>query len=144
MPWSAVTPAPTSGNTAPQDNTAAPAAATVEPPPAHPSNPASEPHPNAAVQRCCDVYYQTFAARRAAGDKNAEDKANAAFKNALPYLTSRAGIRDFIACVAQGMVLRVFWHDEGPKLIVAAKAALAAVPNQPRPAGRPKSSEPPQ
>jgi hypothetical protein len=119
----------------------APAASTAnEPPAAH--DPPAAPSPTPAVQRCCAAYQHALATFKH------PDNAKDAFKNALPFLTDRGSILDFIACITQGMVLRVFWADEGPKLIVAAKAALSALPSASgpvsRPGGRPKNPEPPQ
>lgn len=108
-----------------------------------PTTPAAPPAPDKAVQRCCSAYHHALATTR---DK---DKAKEAFKNALPFLTNRATILDFMACITQGMVLSVFWFDEGPKLIHAARATLAALPREPAPipehaakaAGRPSKNQ---
>lgn len=122
------------------------AAAPSTPPPPAPA----EPPPNPAVQRCCAVYRQALTAGGGPKVSAAVDAAINAYKVALPQISTRASIRDFIACITQGMVLGVFWNDQGPKLIGAAKAALAALPREPaplgphmaRPAGRPRMSGP--
>lgn len=95
--------------------------------------------PNRAVKRCCSAYHHAYTASRAAGDRptDAEDKANAAYIKEMPYLTSPESIADFVACVGHGMIIGVFWHDKGPKLLGAAKTALAALPRLPGKPGRP-------
>jgi hypothetical protein len=106
--------------------------------------------PHAAVQRCCTAYRHAIEAGGGPKVSSARDAAQEAYKAALPFLSTRASIRGFIACIAQGMVFGIFFFDEGPKLIAAAKAALSALPpeaapmapHSARPAGRPRTSDP--
>jgi hypothetical protein len=96
-----------------------------------------------ALERCCAAYRRTLAA---AGGPNAGGALNAAeqaYRNALPFLIDRPSIFDFIASVTHGMVLRVFWVEEGPKLLSAARTALAAIPPEPRRLGRPPAVKKP-
>jgi hypothetical protein len=51
-----------------------------------------------------------------------------AFRDALPDITDRSSAADFIACILKGMVLRVFFDKEGPRLISGARAAGALLP----------------
>ncbi|HWG18983.1 MAG TPA: hypothetical protein VG225_00550 [Terracidiphilus sp.] len=116
-----------------------------------PETPADAASPNAAVQHCCSVYHQTLAGKRKAGDTSfrPQQEAEEAYCNAMPFLTSRTAVLDFIACVAHGMLLKVFYKDDGVKLITAARAALSALPSEPRPgsgsmarsAGRPRTAD---
>lgn len=44
----------------------------------------------------------------------------------MPPLSTRDSCRDFIACIAQGMLLGAIPEKEGGKLLYAAQVALAA------------------
>lgn len=87
---------------------------------------------NFAVHRCVSAYRQ---AHLAAGGANktpgARDAAENAFRNALPDIVDRASAADFMACVIKGMTLSIFWQQEGPRLVNAAKATMAAFPLPP-------------
>ncbi len=128
-----------------QTATIDPAAPASTTPPA-----ADEPSTNFAVQRCCAAYGRALFSGGGPKVSAARDAAQEAYKRTLPHLTSRASIRDFIACITHGMVLGVFWNDEGPRLVTAAKAALGAVPrepasceqNQANSGGRPPKNQP--
>lgn len=52
--------------------------------------------------------------------------AGEAYRTALPPLTGAVNIRNFVACVAHGMVLNVFQPSEGSKLLYAAQVAAFA------------------
>lgn len=118
------------------------AAAAASPIPAPPAQPSPELASNSAVQRCCSAYHEALAARGGPKVSGARDAAIEAYKNAVPFLSSRASIADFIACITHGMVLGVFWCDEGPRLILGARAALSALPLEPRPVSRPAGRPP--
>ena len=138
-------PAAASASTNP-DSTASAAA----PPAATKADPVP-PSPDAPVLRCCTVYRETWANERSKGSDNFDtrERSRAAYLHAMPFLTTRANIRDFIACVAKGMMLRVILYDEGAGLISAARIALAAMPKDPAPplenaarrAGRPPKKD---
>ncbi len=70
----------------------------------------------------------------------ARDAGVNAFHAALPIISTRESIRDFIACITHGMVFHVFWNDEGPKLIAATKAALATFSRDREPAPQPATA----
>jgi hypothetical protein len=113
-------------------------AATIDPaadastmPPTPPA--AEEPSINPAVQRCCNAYVRALISGGGPKIAAARDNAQDAYRKTLPHLTTRASIRDFIACITHGMVLGVFWKTEGPRLVAAAKAALAALPRESAP-----------
>lgn len=119
------------------------AAASASAPPPTPAPAAQQPCLTFAVKRCCSAYNQAHAAARSAGatDCAAREKGKEAFRKSMPCLTSRNDIREFIACVAQGMLLDVFFCDEAPKLLAAAKAAVGALPRESNPVGRSKSGD---
>jgi len=56
----------------------------------------------------------------------ATKKAGEAYRAALPPLSGDGNIRDFIACVAQGMVIGVFAPSEVSKLFYGAQVAALA------------------
>ncbi len=49
-----------------------------------------------------------------------------AYRKAMPPLTGAGNIRDFIACVAHGMLMDVFQPAESTKLLYAAQLAASA------------------
>ncbi|HEY3704597.1 MAG TPA: hypothetical protein VGL22_06010, partial [Terracidiphilus sp.] len=116
--------------------------------PVRPAPPASAAIPtldrtiNAAIQRCCGAYYQALAAAGGPKTSAARDAAEEAFRRNAPWAVDRPSTAAFIACITHGMVLRVFWRDDGTRLISAARAALVAFPPPPvdkaatRPVGR--------
>jgi hypothetical protein len=57
-----------------------------------------------------------------AGTKRAKN----AYREAMPPLTGPANIRDFIACVAHGVLLDVISHEESSKLLYSAQVAISA------------------
>ena len=100
---------------------------------------------NPAVHRCCLAAQKTA---QASLEEDPDDTLQAlwnatnSYCNAMPSLAGHENIRDFIACVAQGMLLGVIYHDEAPKLLYAAQVALSVLPRAPRnPVGRPLNSE---
>jgi hypothetical protein len=109
-----------------------PAASTTpaqETSPITPDCPAGPPY-QSAVHRCTAAYNKAINAAGGAKAAGARDAAEAAFRRALPDITDRASAYDFIACIVKGMVLRIFFCDEGPRLIAGARASLAALPPQ--------------
>ncbi len=89
------------------------------------SNPAFA---NPAVAHCCKAWKKVF---RAAVDANQSEltaafKAGEAYRVAMPPLSTRDSCRDFIACVAQGILLGAIPEKDGGKLLYAAQVALAA------------------
>jgi hypothetical protein len=91
------------------------------------SNPALS---NPAVARCCKAWKKVFRAEWEESEYDAPIKAAEAYRAALPPLTSRENCRDFIACVAQGMLLGAIAEKDGGKLLYAAQIALSASGNQ--------------
>ncbi|MGA9587466.1 MAG: hypothetical protein WBQ95_19200 [Terracidiphilus sp.] len=101
--------------------------------------PASSPIPESqslmspAVSRCVDAYSRTYKTERARTreDYAATKCAKKAFRSALPPLVGHENIRDFIACIAQAMLMDVIDTPDASKLLYAAQVALAAVRAQP-------------
>ena len=58
--------------------------------------------------------------------EDAYKKACDAYREAMPPLTGDENIRDFIACVGHGMLLRVIGENEATKLLYAAQVAAMA------------------
>ena len=96
------------------------------------SNPALE---NSAVKRCCKAWKRGY--RAGCEDREniteASDQASAAFCAALPPLTTLQNCRDFIACVAYGIVIKAIVDKDGGKLIYAAQVALSSFVNEKKP-----------
>src|ERR1700685_2571311 len=98
-----------------------------------------EPNPEAipAVARCCQAMqaaYQairsTYEANGKESDEECQDRAavaaQRAYCQAMPPLSGCENIRDFIACVAHGMLLDVFTGAESTRLLYAAQVANTA------------------
>lgn len=104
------------------------------------------PEPNPAVAYCRQAYRQAFKAAKEQGKRQSEWEweAKEAYRRAMPPLSGRENIRDFIACVAYAMVTRMIISPESTQLLYAAQVANAAV-EKPTPAkpGRPASNPPP-
>ena len=89
---------------------------------------APAPEPISAVARC------TAARNKARSDAFARsqprytaDEAGAnAFRNAMPPLLGTVNIREFIACVAHGMLIGVIENKDATKLLYAAQVAFSA------------------
>jgi hypothetical protein len=80
---------------------------------------------NPVVTRCCDAgtraYRSVFAKKNNAFDASAA--ASEAFRLAMPPLTGTENIRDFIACVAHGMIIGAIRSGDGARLLYAAQVA---------------------
>ncbi len=85
---------------------------------------------NPAVARCCkavDDEYQAVLAKT--GDKmRAKYDSRNAYRTAMPPLSGAQNIRDFVACVAHGMLLGLFTDSEASRLLYAAQVAVHALP----------------
>ena len=100
------------------------------------------PQSNAAVQRCCEARERSVR-KSIAGKVSSYDtkqRASQAFFNAMPHLTDYDSIRDFIACIAHGMVIDAVPPMEGPKYLYAAQVAVGALRLKPKEAKQPKES----
>ena len=95
------------------------------------SNP---PARNPAVLRCCAARERSLSESRAKGrDKyDTRQLAHDAYCEAMPDLSGYQNIRDFIACVAYGMVIDVISPIEAPKFLYAAQVATGALRHEPK------------
>ena len=103
------------------------------------SNPAFA---NPAIARCCKAWKKVYRAAIEETDyeAGAAKKAGEAYRAAMPPLTSRESCRDFIACVAQGILLGAIAEKNGGKLLYAAQVALAMANCQQNPRNSAPSS----
>jgi hypothetical protein len=96
-------------------------------------------HSKAAIKRCCAAWRRAYneslkGTPHRSGDKIiAEFDAKPAYCQALPPLAGRENIRDFIACVAHGVLLDAIPERRVNHLLYAAQVALSALNNGPKP-----------
>jgi hypothetical protein len=83
---------------------------------------------NHAIAHCCKAWKKTFRETIGGGESEvrAASKAGEVYRAAMPPLSTRDSCRDFIACVAQGMLLGAISEKDGGELLYAAQVALAA------------------
>lgn len=100
------------------------------PEPAPVPNPVSAPAPEpiSAVARCVAARNEarSDAFARSQPRYTADDAGARAFRNAMPSLLGAENIRDFIACVTQGMLIGVIENKDATKLLYAAQVAFLA------------------
>ncbi|HEY1985952.1 MAG TPA: hypothetical protein VGG85_11105 [Terracidiphilus sp.] len=79
-----------------------------------------------AVSRCTLAFRQAFREQmaRAKDEWLAQDIASKQFRKTLPRLSGEDNIRDFIACVAQGVLLEAIEPKLSSSLLYAAQVAL--------------------
>ena len=101
------------------------------------SNPALS---NPAVARCCKAWKKAYRAELADDgfEWNAAAKAAEAFRGAMPPLAGRESCQNFIACVAQGILLGAITEKNGGKLLYAAQIALSSPPSEEKPRKTPR------
>jgi hypothetical protein len=94
---------------------------------------------NPAVAHCCKAWKKVFRAATDAGksELTASIQAAEAYRAAMPPLSTRDCCRDFIACVAQGILLGAVSEKDGGKLLYAAQVALAAAKSDQNPQDSP-------
>lgn len=83
---------------------------------------------SAAVARCCEAWRIVYKDERAKGTPGVSCylRANEAYRYAMPPLTTAKNIRDYIACIAHGMMARTIDMIVAPHLIAAARVACRA------------------
>jgi hypothetical protein len=90
------------------------------------SEPVFESPRSFAVQRCLLAWHEAYDANFAKyqDEDDAGDAAAGAFRDHMPDLTGgEDAITDFVACVAQGMLVGAIDPSEGSKLLYAAQVA---------------------
>ena len=89
------------------------------------------------VARCCQAMQAAFSAIKSTYEANGEESeaecqdhaaqaAQRAYCEAMPPLSGCENIRNFIACVAHGILLDVFTGPESARLLYAAQVANTA------------------
>ena len=83
---------------------------------------------NPAVARCRSAWWTAYR-HSEENDKGVFPSvaAHRAFREAMPPLAGAQNIRDFIACVAYGMLIRAIEGPDAARLLYAAQIAHAAV-----------------
>jgi hypothetical protein len=97
---------------------------------------------NAAVEHCVAEWTRVYRTERAKGEGSvfASTTASVSYRAAMPSLIGSDNIRDFIACVARGVLLGAIDSKDSSKLLYAAQVALSAQP-RPSPQRRRTSAE---
>jgi hypothetical protein len=106
---------------------------TTQPPPAPAAQENANPAPaNPAVNLCAQAYERAYKAAKRQKDSElyAEGKAEMAFCKAMPQLSGQENIKDFIACVAYGILIKAIPGPEGARLLYAAQVANSAIRGQ--------------
>jgi hypothetical protein len=106
-----------------------PAATTLDPGPAlAPST------PKAALRRCCSAWQRAFDAfmEKCNGDNPVDNifaakDASVAYCSAMPMLAGQDGVRDFLACVAHGILIGAIPKEKSSQLLHAARVTLASI-----------------
>ncbi|MGA3161091.1 MAG: hypothetical protein ABSC77_07720 [Terracidiphilus sp.] len=90
---------------------------------------------NPAVARCMSAWKHVNQRELAKGKSEgmAAHYADQAYRRALPPLSGQDNIRDFIACVAYGLLIDAINNKTGPKLLYAAQIAYSTVRSQSAP-----------
>ena len=100
----------------------------------HESTSKAPAHSNPVVARCCSAWDQAYQHSRAQGKGEifAGIDAAKAYRQNLPALDNSDVIRDFIACVTQGMLLGAIPGQDGARLLYAAQVANTTLRGQSR------------
>ena len=86
-----------------------------------------------AVAHCCTAWDRTYKTALAKGDSTgtAIRIAKKSYCQAMPPLIGFENIRDFIACVAQGVLLGAITESQSSRLLYAAQVAQGTLRYQP-------------
>ncbi len=87
---------------------------------------------NSAVALCIAEAERTYNDGDCMG-LDSEDRmlpAQIAYRNAMPTMTDRQSIADFIACVTHGLLLKFINDEVATKLLYGAQVALSALPRE--------------
>ncbi len=84
---------------------------------------------NSAIARCFSEWQRVYKAEKAKGEHwvTAEKIAGRAYRRAMPSLSGQENIRNFVACVAHGMLIGAVDGKDGTKLLYAAQVALSTL-----------------
>jgi hypothetical protein len=84
------------------------------------------------VEICSKAYARADKAARSRGESEfrAEKAAGMAFRKAMPQLSGQENIRNYIACVAYGMLIKAIEGPEGARLLYAAQVANSTIRSQ--------------
>jgi hypothetical protein len=84
---------------------------------------------NPAIAHCMSVWSRAYkiAEKTGRSDIYIEHESGIAYRHAMPPLTGEENIRDFIACVAQGMLIGAIAGPDGARLLYAAQVAHTTV-----------------
>ena len=98
---------------------------------------------NPRVAQCSRAFTDAYNAAIKKGIHRfaATEEASNAYRRAMPSLFGEENIRDFIACVAHGILLQAIPEKDAGKLLYAAQVAHGSlkIPNVTNRPGRPKS-----
>jgi hypothetical protein len=99
-------------------------AASSDPRP-QPPNPFTPAVHNPAVISCCEAYMEIIdaAAKQGISRYSVISEAENAYRETMPPPSSPSSIRDFVACVTYGMVIRAISSSEGTRFLYAAQIA---------------------
>lgn len=105
------------------------------------TQPVAEPAETPAIVRCNQAWKHAWhtATERRADTFTVRCLANKAYRDAMPTLLGHSNIRDFIACIAQGILVGAIEPIESSKLLYAAQVALGALRPRAAPA-KPKAA----
>jgi hypothetical protein len=80
---------------------------------------------NPVIANCYSIWQRVYKAEIAKGVHyiHAGRTAGLAYRRAMPQLTGQDNIRDFIACVAHGLLIGAIEENTGAKLLYAAQIA---------------------
>ena len=96
--------------------------------------PTGTPSANPAIARCRQAYETARRNELKNGRKDyeAKDAGGEAYRRAMPPLSGYENIRDFIACVAHGMLIGAIGYIDGAQYLYAAQVATSALRCQPK------------
>ncbi|MGA2887333.1 MAG: hypothetical protein ABSE51_04725 [Terracidiphilus sp.] len=86
-----------------------------------------------AIAHCYSAWQRVYKAEIAKGEHwiHASQDAGRAYRSVMPPLSGQDNIRDFVACVAHGMLIGAIEGKNGTKLLYAAQVALSMLRHRP-------------
>lgn len=88
---------------------------------------------DSAVARCSGAWLRVYKEQVAKGKTCPHMDAAKAYRSAMPLLSGHENIRDFVACVAHGVLFGSIDESQSSKLLYAAQVALSTMRSQPSP-----------